>query len=276
VTSGDHQPQGTVDRYFDSEAAYWREVYLQEDVQARVYRRRMEAALAWVDELNLAPGTPVLDLGCGAGLLSLELASRGLAVTGADSSAEMVASLERLAAQADVAGTLRAQRADVKQLPFGQGEFELVIALGLLPWLSDPESAVAQMARVLAPAGWMIVTADNRARLNFLTEPRENPLLTPVRLARRALRALASGPTDSALSYRHLPSDVDHMLEAAALMPIRRTTIGFGPFTFMGRQFLAQRRGVELDRRLADVSRSRPALRRFGWHYLVAARKTGD
>jgi hypothetical protein len=130
------------------------------------------------------------------------------------------------------------------------------------------------MARVLREGGWLIVSADNRARLNLLSEPRENPLLAPVKLARRAARRAIRTPPTGAPSYRHLPGEVDRMLAAAGLGVTRRTTIGFGPFTFFGRAIFDDRAAHRLHVRLQSAGERRaPALRRLGWHYLVAARK---
>ena len=64
------------------------------------------------------------------------------------------------------------------------------------------------------------------------------------------------------------------MLVAAGLEVTRRTTIGFGPFTFLGRPILGDRAAHSLHVRLQSAGEQRaPALRRLGWHYLVAARK---
>lgn len=268
------QPQEAVDRFFDDAAGYWYDVYGHANLQGHVYRRRMEAALGWVDEQRLPPGTPVLEVGCGAGLVSIELARRGLAVTGVDSSAEMVALLQRRAVDAGVAASVRARQADVHRLPFAAAEFRLVIALGVLPWLHEPAAAVLEMARVLTPGGWAILTADNRARLNLIVEPRESPLLAPVRFVYRALKRRGRGrPDGGAHSYRHLPREIDGMLIAAGVKPVRRTTIGYGPFSFMGRHLLSDAAAQRVHRRLERASRRRRSLRRTGWHYLVAARK---
>lgn len=265
----------SVDRYFDREASYWRDVYDQTNVQGRVYRRRMELAMRWVDEADLAPDSPVLDIGCGAGLVSVELARRGLAVTGVDSSAEMVALLSQRAADEHLDARVQAQQADVRELPFGSREFKLVIGLGVLPWLDDPWSALREMARVLAPGGWAILTADNRSRLNLLVEPRESPLLAPLRVAYGALkRNLGNSSGRGAPSFRHLPREVDRMLVGAGLSPVRRATIGYGPFTFMGRPLLGAQTAIRVNDRLELASATRTSLRRAGWHYVVAARKS--
>lgn len=268
----DHQ--GVVDSYFDREASYWNDVYRDAGLQGLVYRRRMETVLDWIGALRLPAGTPVLDAGCGAGLLSLALAERGLAVTATDSSQEMVDLVARQARERGTPG-VSVQRADAHALPFADGEFQLVTALGLIPWLHDAAGAVRELARVLAPGGWMIVTADNRSRLNFVLEPRENPLLTPVRLVRDVIRGGVEDTSASAPSYRHLPSEVDRMLTAADVRAVRRATVGFGPFTFLGRRVLPDSSGTTLHARLERASADRTTLRRLGWHYVVAGHKTG-
>jgi len=260
-------------RFFDEVAPYWRDVYRQDGLQGLIYRERMQTALRWVDELGLPPQAAVLDAGCGAGLLSVELADRALNVTGTDSSPEMIELAQRGAAQRRLPGRIQLRLADVQRLPFSSHDFDLVIALGLLPWVDDEYAAVTEMARVLRPGGHLILSADNRARLNFLVEPRENPLLTPLKLARRAARRAAGRRSHGVPSRLHLPSQVDRFLKTAGVRTVRRSTVGYGPFTFLGRPVLAADTGLRLHLQLQKQAERTTSLRRIGWHYMVAARK---
>ncbi|MGI8559443.1 MAG: class I SAM-dependent methyltransferase [Solirubrobacteraceae bacterium] len=273
MTAPSSDPQGTVDRYFDVSAGYWRAIYGRQELQGLVYRRRLETVAAWAVEFGLAAGAKALDAGCGAGLMSVELARRGFSVIGTDSSPEMVQTAARLAAEQGLAGRVTIREADVHRLPFGDGEFALIVALGLLPWLHDPVKAVAEFARVLAPGGGIIVTADNRRRLNRLVEPRENPLLRPLRPVKRMLSRQSSVQGDSAPSYRHLPAEVDEMLAGAGIAVARRTTVGYGPFTVMDRSLLPDSVGTGLHERLERYAGGHPRLRGSGWHYVAAGRK---
>jgi SAM-dependent methyltransferase len=164
--------------------------------------------------------------------------------------------------------------ADVHALPHQAGRFALVIALGVFPWLHSPERAVQELARVLAPAGHAVVTADNRLRLNMLVEPAENPLLVPLKVAWRAARRAWGAPPLGAVPRLYTPRRVDHMLRTAGLQPERRTTVGFGPFTFRWRPVLGDRAGLRLHFLLQRLAgRGLPRLRRVGWHYVVSARR---
>jgi hypothetical protein len=113
-------------------------------------------------------------------------------------------------------------------------------------------------------------------RLNGLTEPAESPIVTPPKYAWRALRTLRGHRRSGAVSRLHTPRRVDRWLVDAGLEPERRTTVGFGPFTFFWRPMLSARLGVRLHLFLGRLAERRlPALRRHGWHYLVGARKAG-
>jgi SAM-dependent methyltransferase len=266
--------QGRTDAYFGGAAAYWRDVYANEGLQGVVYRERMQTVLTWIDALRLPAGTRVLEVGCGAGHATLELARRGFAVESTDSSGDMVALASRRIAEAGLSESVAVGVADVHALPQASGTFALVLALGVLPWLHSPEPAVGELARVLAPGGRAIVTVDNRLRLNMITEPRESPLLAPLKLAWRAVKRLLGRRESGAVSRLHTPRRADRMLRAAGLEPERWTTIGFGPFTFLGRTVLRGGAGLGLHRRLQGLAdRGARGLRRAGWHYVVSARR---
>jgi SAM-dependent methyltransferase len=264
--------QDRTDAYFGEHSAYWNEIYSQGGIQGLVYRERMQAALAWIAALGLHPGAKVLEVGCGAGLATLELARRGYTVDSTDSSADMVALASQRIAEAglDVAVSV----SDVHDLPYAGGSFELVLALGVVPWLHSPRRALGEMSRVLAPGGHAIISADNRLRLNGLVEPAENPIFVPPKYARRAVSALRGRPRPGAIVRLYTPGRVDRWLVAAGLEPERRTTVGFGPFTVFWRPVLHDRTSVRLHRGLDHLAERRvPRLRRHGFHYLVSARK---
>lgn len=277
MTPGADAPQQhAVDRYFDTESDYWSGVYGRDELQGLIYRDRMRLVSAWARELGLAPGAAALDAGCGAGLMTVELARAGFSVTATDSSPAMVQSAAALVQRQDLGDRVSVQRADARQLPFTDGRFDLVVALGLLPWLPDPQTAVTELARVLIPGGWMILTADNLGRLNRLVDPRENPLLAPLRPVKRALSGRPEGRDNRVDSHRHAPRQVDEMLAAAGIRATHCTTVGYGPFTVMSSPLLPNPVGVAVHERLQRSAARYPRLRAAGWHYVVAGVKAPD
>jgi SAM-dependent methyltransferase len=274
MTPGGTEPQSLIDAHFGETADYWRDVYAHDGLQGLIYRERMQTALAWIDALRLPSRTRVLEVGCGAGLATLELARRGFAVESIDSSGDMVAAATHQVAEAGLGEAVDVRIADVHALPYPAESFGLVIALGVLPWLHSPERAVQELARVLTPGGHAVVTADNRLRLNMLVEPAENPLLTPVKIVWRASRGARGAPPLGAVPRLYTPSRVDRMLRSAGLEPERRTTVGYGPFSFRWRPVLGERAGLRLHFWLERLAgRGLPRLRRTGWHYVVSARR---
>jgi ubiquinone/menaquinone biosynthesis C-methylase UbiE len=96
-----------------------------------------------------------LDLGCGTGFLSLELAARGHRVTGVDFAPSMIARAERKAAERGL--RVRFEPADAEQLPFAPVSFDLAISRHVLWTLPHPEAAIDEWIRVLRPGGRLVV-----------------------------------------------------------------------------------------------------------------------
>lgn len=92
-----NQHQFPVDTYFKAGARYWEEIYAKKDVYSVIHQQRQSLVLAMVDKLGLARDDQIL--GCGAGLTTAALASRGYRVDAVDSVVEMVDLTRRHAAQ---------------------------------------------------------------------------------------------------------------------------------------------------------------------------------
>jgi SAM-dependent methyltransferase len=94
----------------------------------------------------LAPraGETILDLGCGDGYLTAEIASRGCRVVGVDASpAQVAAARER---------GLDARVADGHRLDF-ESEFDAVFSNAALHWMRRPDDVLAGVRRALRPGG---------------------------------------------------------------------------------------------------------------------------
>lgn len=271
--TSDRNSQAQIDRWFDAESSYWEEVYGAGTFAAAMFHERMTAALRWVIGLGLPPGARLLEVGCGAGLLTEELVESGFAVDAIDSSSEMVA-LARARVAKLGPERVSVSVADVHALPQAEGSYAVVVAVGVVPWLHSPALAFAEIARVLEPGGHVVLTANNRARLNFVLDPRYNPWLV-FPLKRRLKKLLYGvGRLNLLLPDLHYGRQIDRMLAEAGLEKVESRTVGFGPWSFLGLKLLPDSLSVSLHGRLQRLAdRGVPGLRSGGMNYVVIARK---
>jgi len=260
---------------FTAEADYWDDAYAGSDVRSLIYRRRQELALGWVDECGVPAGARALDVGTGAGHAAIALARRGLYVDAVDATASMLPLVRKNAAAAGVTNRVATQLAEVQRLSFPSASFDLVIALGLLPWVSDPGAAVAEMARVLRPAGYLIVSTANKWRLTYRLDPLHSQDLMPLkRPVRRWLERAGYWPSTGPESLLHSAEESDGLIVDAGLEKLASQTFGFGLFTLLGREVLPASLGARLHVRLQSLAdRGTRGLRGAGTEYLLLARK---
>jgi ubiquinone/menaquinone biosynthesis C-methylase UbiE len=140
-------------------AAHWGKRAAHFDADFGHSIRTLEERAAWDRVFALALGgrekLQALDIGCGTGFLSLELAARGHEVTGIDFAPAMLALAKDKATAAGA--TIRFEEADAENLPFAPASFDLVITRHVLWTLPHPEAAVAEWGRVLRPGGRLAV-----------------------------------------------------------------------------------------------------------------------
>lgn len=106
----------------------------------------------------------LLDVGCGAGLLTNDLALSGIQVTGIDLSES---SLE-MAEKYDTSKTVKYIKANAYQLPFEDKSFDVVTSMDFLEHVEEPLKVVNEISRVLKPGGLFIFHTFNRNLLAHL------------------------------------------------------------------------------------------------------------
>ncbi len=116
------------------------------------------------EQLGLAPGDRVLDVGAGFGRHVFECARRGADVVALDyAEDEVIQTRATLGGMVD-AGEIAVDRfkgvlrGDATKLPFADGSFDVVITSEVLEHIQDDVSAIAEMVRVLKPGGHFAAT----------------------------------------------------------------------------------------------------------------------
>jgi SAM-dependent methyltransferase len=142
---------------------------------------------------HLEPGLSVLDIGCGPGTITADIADRVApgAVTAVDRSADVLEVARAEAGRREVSNVCFAT-ADVHGLDFPDNSFDVVHAHQVLQHVADPVRALREMKRVCRPGG--IVAARDADYAGFVWYPRLPELDAWLELYEQAARANGGEP----------------------------------------------------------------------------------
>jgi SAM-dependent methyltransferase len=153
----------------------------------------------------------VLDVGCGSGLVTRDIArlTKGT-VIGIDGSAYLLAFAKRILGDYE---NITLCLGDAQQLPFPDSTFDLVTCNLVLMWADDPQKVVSEMTRVVKPKGKVLASLepDYGGKLHWPENPKVDPLF-----AGEAIRKKGGDP--------HIGRKLRALFVTAGL----QTTIGIG------------------------------------------------
>ena len=105
----------------------------------------------------------VLDVGAGSGWLSEMLVSRGFETNALDLGLDSILRAKKRLERRSIAVPFT--EGDVYRLPYRSGSFDAAVASEILEHLEKPKEALSEIARVLRPGGWIIVSTPYRERI---------------------------------------------------------------------------------------------------------------
>jgi len=206
----------------------WRATATADAARARDLAARLERRAKAEDEvvardtylglLEIAAGERVLDVGCGSGAVTRDIArrvgSRGLAV-GLDPSPALLAVASELAQETGLGDCVEFREGDALRLPFADRSFDAVVCATVLSHVPRGEAAIPELVRVLRSGGRLGVF-DLDTDMTAFTHPDRA-------LTRRIVAAASDATAVDGWLVRRLPS----LFQGAGLVEVRAR--GFFP-----------------------------------------------
>ena len=169
---------------FSQRAHYWNELY---EHPSSLFEHNMVLRRDYAKQYictHFDKSSSILDLGCGAGVLSEKLIESSFTVTAVDDSQDML-DLSRERLKRFPAESCKLFHANCLSLPFDDGKFDLVVCLGVFGYFDEVTQALREIHRVLRPGGKLIISVRNAHTADIFD------LFLLLKLPFRLMRALA-------------------------------------------------------------------------------------
>jgi len=149
-TKGPHIDASEVEPTYFGLQAYW---------GATKHMGGLKVTKELIELCQLRKGQHVLDVGCGVGVTPCYLAKKiGCRAMGVDISDMMIRRAKERAEREGITGLAEFRVADVQDLPFEEGSFDVVIGESVLVFAKDKERALRECVRVTRPGGCVGMT----------------------------------------------------------------------------------------------------------------------
>jgi SAM-dependent methyltransferase len=230
---------------------YWNNLYSEvRHCRDLHFVQRLELVSELITQ-KFPKGVRVLDLGCGAGVLSERLVAAGHQVDAVDQSPDMLEFTRERLKPCD-ASRYRVTLAECASLPFPDAAFDVVACIGVFGYMDDVDSAIKEIRRVLRPGGTLVMSIRNLDHVTVFDGFHwlKQPLVAlPKALARRL--GWWREDKHGGIEIFDRPSKVVGTFESFGFSLRDFLGAGYGPPTFLGQPVLPESAAKRLSQALS-------------------------
>jgi len=150
--------------FFDDQADRWEDLY-----RSRAAFRDRLSLFSEALASRVPPPGRILDLGCGPGVMSLSFAAQGYRVIGVDAAPRMIERAEGERRQHNM-DRVHFSVMDATRPGFARESFDAVVCSSVIEYIPDDVALLQQIAVLLRPGGWVLVSVPHSASVLALAE----------------------------------------------------------------------------------------------------------
>jgi len=191
-----------VKEFYDDDAATYDERF-ETEAGDRDDAIHQEVVQSFMNSLD--PDARLFELGCGTGRFTATMTANSRSVAATDISREM---LKQTREEVSNDAFLDIVQADVSELPYREGSFDAGIMINVLGHLPDPQSAFAEISRILGDNGKILFNYPNLFSLYF-------PIGVYVNARERSIHG-------DVYTHWYTEREIHQLLETAGLQEVER------------------------------------------------------
>lgn len=280
--------KNNVARFFSHSVKYWEEVYESGGKQTADFlgyakNRRKSIVVDYLDAYAGYRSLTVLDIGCGPGVFMEEGLRRGHDMTGIDISEEMIGKA-RARLEKHGYSCFKCQQGDAENIPLEDETADVVLCLGVLPYLRDDRRAVEEIDRVLKKGGMVIALLPNLFKLGNLLDPYYYlvriwhylwyGLLRKSATSKEVLDPVSFNENKQFGVRRYSLDRACAIFSRYGAVPEEcKTSIEFGPLTLWKKEILSDERSIALSEFLWRLSSRWNWLKNFSNEWVINFKK---
>ena len=157
-----------VKEYFDEYSSTYHEDHYVKEKPASIYPV-LSVRLKYMNAMlsDFEKGGKVIDIGCGTGEMLELFREHGFYTCGLDYSLKMLLAISKNIMKHQVSLI----NGEIEKLPFQDECFDGVVSAGVIEYLNEDQKALREIARILRPGGYAIITLSNRLSPARILEP---------------------------------------------------------------------------------------------------------
>ncbi len=152
------------DIYNQMSKGWWQADSFLNILETGIHPIRSHYIKSSLKKFHLRENSTLLDIGCGGGIITEDMAADGFVVSGIDISAPSLVTAKQHAIENKL--TIDYREAPAEQLPFEDNSFDVITCCDVLEHVDDVDKVISEASRVLKPKGLFIYDTINKTLMS--------------------------------------------------------------------------------------------------------------